>query len=699
MADQIGSQEFTSDNDNNTDGRADLLILQKRVRNQSVFTAIWLVLLVVFSYIWLSESDELAKQPVQNESKALLTDQIAEFTRLSLADQGGLLESLIEVEDAINDIKPQTVDTQPYSDEINNKNGQFIEQYRSELEQYLQGKTLFLSKQSAEYQDSVEQVLLQAIQAVNERPPIIETRYEQFPDTQAKSFFELYNNVQRGLSSWLDRALKAGDNAVAYRLMRTKYLLSTGSLYVSDLITGSNIKTIKNVVANYQATIDYIRKIKTYGYSNRDGLIADMETLKTSAAKRYEDYQAFVSSRKAPKTSAPTNVDPSYEVSMDDIPPWQPLAFDDAPMPDTISFDIPNITVPAVIKPESLKKQLQIARDLAEQWRGTVASDISGINQQMMDLQKASLQANRSSIKEQKQQVSTPWEYVVIILALAGSVVMFFSLRVSAQAVAKQLTTQREAQKGHLDEVALAAQLEPLKQQLEDQEQTHKQELKDLEATLRNQHQGIEQTLERVQDIDQQLQQLNENQGRTLDASSKASESLSQASHSITHVVSEISTLADEVSRATDVILGLEEHSRKVGDFLEVIVSIAEQTNLLALNAAIEAARAGDQGRGFAVVADEVRTLAQRTQQSTQQIRDIIEVLQAGTEDAVVVMQGGRDKALQGMELTSQASTAFDTVQSAVTEITDSDSDMTRLVSDIRSGVAKVEQDLSELGK
>ena len=74
-------------------------------------------------------------------------------------------------------------------------------------------------------------------------------------------------------------------------------------------------------------------------------------------------------------------------------------------------------------------------------------------------------------------------------------------------------------------------------------------------------------------------------------------------------------------------------------------------------------------------------------------------MLQAGTEDAVVVMQGGRDKALQGMELTSQASTAFDTVQSAVTEITDSDSDMTRLVSDIRSGVAKVEQDLSELGK
>ena len=67
----------------------------------------------------------------------------------------------------------------------------------------------------------------------------------------------------------------------------------------------------------------------------------------------------------------------------------------------------------------------------------------------------------------------------------------------------------------------------------------------------------------------------------------------------------------------------MSKRSEEIEIVIEVINSIATQTNLLALNTAIEADRAGEYGRGFAVVADEVRSLANKTQDSTREIREI----------------------------------------------------------------------------
>ncbi|OUS29772.1 hypothetical protein A9Q99_08050 [Gammaproteobacteria bacterium 45_16_T64] len=72
-------------------------------------------------------------------------------------------------------------------------------------------------------------------------------------------------------------------------------------------------------------------------------------------------------------------------------------------------------------------------------------------------------------------------------------------------------------------------------------------------------------------------------------------------------------------------VVNLSKKGNSMLSMIDVIKTIADQTNLLALNAAIEAARAGESGRGFAVVADEVRSLAQKTQESADQIASMLQ--------------------------------------------------------------------------
>ncbi|WP_018953059.1 methyl-accepting chemotaxis protein [Thioalkalivibrio sulfidiphilus] len=157
--------------------------------------------------------------------------------------------------------------------------------------------------------------------------------------------------------------------------------------------------------------------------------------------------------------------------------------------------------------------------------------------------------------------------------------------------------------------------------------------------------------------------------GAAADATHAADQAAQDGERIVNEAIASITDLAHEVENAAGVIDSLGQDAEKIDSVMDVIRGIAEQTNLLALNAAIEAARAGEQGRGFAVVADEVRTLASRTQESTREIQQMIERLQAASRKAVEVMESGRKRAHATVEAAHGAKTSLGTITGAVKTI------------------------------
>ncbi|WP_442961847.1 methyl-accepting chemotaxis protein [Pseudomonas sp. BMS12] len=192
-----------------------------------------------------------------------------------------------------------------------------------------------------------------------------------------------------------------------------------------------------------------------------------------------------------------------------------------------------------------------------------------------------------------------------------------------------------------------------------------------MSAGLQQQLSAVEQIVTAVTEMSSAANEVAQTCVRTAEASKQGLEATSNGKDVIARSTAGVNALGGSIENASKVIQELERETVNINNILSTIQQIAEQTNLLALNAAIEAARAGEQGRGFAVVADEVRNLAKRTQDSTGEINNILNLLVSRISEVTSTMDSSLSESAKAIELAGEVMGAFENIEGAMQMIRD----------------------------
>ena len=329
---------------------------------------------------------------------------------------------------------------------------------------------------------------------------------------------------------------------------------------------------------------------------------------------------------------------------------------------------------------------------------GSISQHADGMTKALLDLQRINGEEAGHAADRARAAYETAFSWVVVTIIMAALVTVTLAVLFTrsivrplnqalqvAEAVAAGDLTRDVAIEGNDEPARLLVALKAMQTNLRNTVQgisdssnqlaSAAEELntvtEDSTRGLHEQNHEIEQAATAVNEMTAAVDEVARNAVATSEASRESDVTAQQGRQQVIRTVESIDLLAGDVTTTATQVEQLAGQVRDISKVLDVIRSIAEQTNLLALNAAIEAARAGEAGRGFAVVADEVRALAHRTQQSTQEIEQMIGDVHQGTDRAVQAMQASNQRARSTLDVARAAGEALDDITRAISQISE----------------------------
>ncbi len=177
---------------------------------------------------------------------------------------------------------------------------------------------------------------------------------------------------------------------------------------------------------------------------------------------------------------------------------------------------------------------------------------------------------------------------------------------------------------------------------------------------------SVSETTSTVEEVKQTAEVSNQKATEVAESAQKISMISQEGTRSIQETIDGMSRIKQQMESIAGIVIQLSEKSHSIGEIANTVGDLAEQSNLLAVNASIEAAKAGEEGKGFSVVAQEIKNLADRSKESTRQIRTIVSDIQKATSSAVMATEQGKKAIDEGLDLTSTASEVITTLAASV---------------------------------